>query len=209
MSFVGRAKHLSAVTTLLRDPSVRLLTLAGPAGVGKTRLAEVAADAVADDFPDGVRFISFATVRDSARVPIVIAQALGLLTVTEESFESRIINHARDRQMLLVLDNLEQLLPIPFLTRLLVACRHMTILATSREVLHLSGEFEYVVPPMEVPDPEGTLDPDALMAVESVALLVDRARQVRPDFTVTPENAKVVASICAWLFGFALWMDIV
>lgn len=207
-SFVGREAQFAAVTALLRDPGVRLLTLAGPAGVGKTRLAEVAAEAVRDDFPDGVHVISFATLWDRERVPIVIAGALGLLSVTGESFESRIISHARERQMLLVLDNLEQLLPIPFLTRLLVTCPRMTILATSREVLHLSGEFEYVVPPLAVPDMGARLEPDDLMAIESVALLVERARQVQPAFAITPENAADVAAICARLDGLPLAIEL-
>lgn len=208
MSFVGRSAQLAAVTTLLREPGVRLLTLTGPAGVGKTRLAEVAADAVEDAFPDGVHFISFATLRDASRVPIVIAGALGLLSVTGESFESRIINHARDSRMLLVLDNLEQLLPIPFLTRLLVACEGVTILATSREVLRLTGEYEYVVPPLAVPPADEPVDPEALMAVESVALLVERARQVRPGFTIDASNAADIASICRQLDGLPLAIEL-
>lgn len=207
-SFVGRASHLSAVTALIGEPGIRLLTLAGPAGVGKTRLAQAVADVVAGSFPDGVRFVSLAAVRQRERVPFIIAEALGLQSVTGESFESRVINYARDREMLLVLDNLEHLLPLPFLTRLLTSCRHLTVLATSREVLHLSGEFEYVVPPMEVPDLDAPVASVPLEAVESVALLVDRARQVQPGFALTDENAADIAAICARLDGLPLAIEL-
>jgi predicted ATPase/DNA-binding CsgD family transcriptional regulator len=128
--------------------------------------------------------------------------------VTGESFESRVINYARDREMLLVLDNLEHLLPVPFLTRLLTSCRQLTILATSREVLHLSGEFEYVVPPMDIPNLDAPEGPVPLESVESVALLVDRARQVRPRFTLTDENAADIAAICARLDGLPLAIEL-
>ncbi len=206
-SFVGRTTQLAEVTTLLLDPGVRLLTLAGPGGVGKTRLAEAAADAVAESYPDGVVSISFAAVRERDRIPFLIAEAFGVLAVSGESFESRVITHARDRKMLLVLDNLEQLLPLPFLTRLLTSCPHLTILTTSREVLRVSGEFEYVVPPMAVPGSHVPADVP-LESIESVALLIDRARQVSPGFCLTPENADDIAAICARLDGLPLAIEL-
>ena len=207
-SFVGRREQLAGIVALLKQDDVRLLTLAGPAGVGKTRLAEAAVDEMVGAFPDGIRFISFAAIRRSEQVPYVIAEALGLQSIAGESFESRIINYARDRSMLLVLDNLEQLLPIPFLTRVLSTCGQLTILATSREVLHLSGEFEYVVPPMEIPDLETASDRNAISAIESVALLVDRARQVAPGFALTDDNAADIAAICARLDGLPLAIEL-
>lgn len=156
-SFVGRTAQLSAITGILLQPEVRLLTLAGPAGVGKTRLAVTAATALVDAFPDGVQFASFVAIRSVDQVPFAIAEALGIHATTGDFIESRVINYVRGRTMLIVLDNLEHLLPVPFLTRLLTACPNLTLLATSQEVLHLSGEFEYVVPSMDVPDLSATM----------------------------------------------------
>lgn len=207
-SFVGRDAQLEDICRLLRDPTVHLLTLTGPAGVGKTRLATAAVARVADAFPDGVTVASLAVVRDRNRVPYVIAEALGLQSVAGETFESRVINHLRDRHALLLLDNLEQLLPVPFLVRLLTSCRNLTVLVTSREVLRLSGEFEYVVPPLGIPDSADCSRLDDLQQVESVALLVDRARQVAPAFALTIANAADVAEICARLDGLPLAIEL-
>jgi len=165
-----------------------------------TRLASV--------FPDGAVVVSLAMVRDRDRLPYIIAEALGLQSVAGETFESRVINHLRDRTTLLVLDNLEQLLPVPFLARLLASCQRLMVLVTSREVLRLSGEFEYVVPPLAVPAPGNVPDPDRLQHVESVVLLVDRARQVNPAFALTATNAGEIAEICARLDGLPLAIEL-
>src|SRR5665811_1745063 len=106
-SFVGRAAHLKTIVHLLRQPDVRLVTLAGPAGVGKTRLALAAASTLARDFSDGVHFVPCATLRESKQVPAAIAETLSIQTVGRDSIESRVITYSRDRSMLLVLDNLE------------------------------------------------------------------------------------------------------
>ena len=207
-SFVGRTAQRAAIVTLVRQPGVRLLTLAGPAGVGKTRLAVAAATDVAADFADGVHFVSFAALHESEHVPLAIAEALGVHALAGEAIEARVIGFARERTMLLVLDNLEHLVPVPFITRLLTACPHLTVIATSRVVLHLSGEFEYVVPPMDVPDPASAPSPEVLAGIESVALLVNRARQVNPDFDLTADNAADIAAICARLDGLPLAIEL-
>ncbi|MDQ3612895.1 MAG: hypothetical protein M3412_01095, partial [Chloroflexota bacterium] len=122
-SFIGREAHRAAIVDMIRQPDVRLLTLAGPAGVGKTRLALAAAEALVDEFPDGVHFNSFSSLRSSDQVPAAIAEALNIRSMAGDSIESRIIANCRDRTMLLVLDNLEHVLPVPFITRILTACR--------------------------------------------------------------------------------------
>jgi len=175
--------------------------------VGKTRLALEVAAALDADFPDGIHFVSFAALRDREHVPSAIAEALAVSAVAGGSVESRVINVARERRMLLVLDNLEHLLPVPFLTRLLTACRELTVVATSRVVLHLSGEHQYVVPPMDVPAETAQVAAD-VAGIESVALLVSRARQSHAEFALTDDNAADIAAICLRLDGLPLAIEL-
>lgn len=207
-TFIGREAHRAAIADRLRQPDVRLLTLAGPAGVGKTRLALAAAAELVDRFPDGIHFVLFTSLRRADQVPLAIAEALDIRSITGDSIESRVIAYARDRSMLLVLDNLEHLLPVPFVTRILTACPDVKALATSRTVLHLSGEHEFVVPPMDVPVPDAVHVANDLAGIESVSLLVSRARQSSPSFVLTDENAGDIAAICARLDGLPLAIEL-
>lgn len=207
-SFVGREREIEEIAGIVRTPGVRLVTLIGPAGVGKTRLADRVALTMASTDPDGVMRVSLASVLAADGVAEAIAQAIGIQTVTGESYESRVVSTLSTRQMLLVLDNLEHLLPVPFLGRLLAACPEVRILATSRELLRASGEYSYVVPPMATPTGAAGVTASMLEGIESVALLTERARQWNPAFAVTDDNAGAIAQLCIGLDGLPLAIEL-
>jgi DNA-binding SARP family transcriptional activator len=191
-SFVGRRHELEQVRSLVSRPGLRLVTLTGAGGTGKTRLALEAARAVAEEFADGARFVPLAAVADPGLLPEAIARALGLDQSRGQSIEDTLKVFLADRELLLVLDNLEHLLAAtPLATELLAAAPGVTILATSRTHLNLYGETEYAVPPLSARE-------------DAVALFADRARAVREDFAVT----DVVAEICARLDGLPLAIEL-
>ena len=188
---------------------VRLLTLTGPGGTGKTRLGlQVAADLL-DEFSDGVFFVALASITEPELVASTIARALGVKESAEQSLMEGLKNYLRDKHLLLVLDNFEQVLEgAPLVRELLVACPKLKVLATSRIPLRLYGEQEYPVPPLSLPDP-GVMPPlEALTQYEAVRLFVERARAVKADFQVTNENASAVAEICARLDGLPLAIEL-
>jgi predicted ATPase len=185
------------------------LTLTGPGGTGKTRVGLQAAAELADEFEDGVFFVALATIADPALVAPTIARTLGLTKSANQSPEDLLKGYLRNRQTLLVLDNFEQVLEsAPLLDELLSSAPGLTILATSRTPLRLYGEHEFPVPPLSLPDP-GSLPPvEHLTQYGAVRLLVERAKAVKPDFSLTEENASAVAEICARLDGLPLAIEL-
>ena len=187
---IGRAQESATGCQLLRRPEVRLLTLTGPAGTGKTRLGlQVAADLRAD-FAHGACFIPLAAITDPHLVPAAMAQTLGLQDKAGQAPLEGLKDTLRDAQMLLLLDNFEQVVAAALaVAELLQDCPGLKILVTSREVLHLSGEFEFAVPPLALPALTPLPNPAALAQYAAVALFLQRAQAVQPDFALTTENA--------------------
>jgi predicted ATPase/DNA-binding CsgD family transcriptional regulator len=206
-SFVGRQRELDEVANLLK--LARLLTLTGPAGTGKTRLAFQVAAQVTEDFADGVCLVELAPLRDPALVADTVARSLGLTNTTEQSIAETIANYLGNKELLLLLDNFEHLLEAaPIASDLLSAAPNLRILTTSREALSLYGEQEYLVPPLRLPDLSDPISPSALTDHEAVALFMQRAQAVLPDFALTDEDAPRVAEICVRLDGLPLAIEL-
>jgi predicted ATPase/class 3 adenylate cyclase len=206
--FVGRRRELEEITTLLGRQGMRLLTLTGPGGSGKTRLALRVAAGLVEAFPDGVVLVDLASIQEPTLVPAAVAHALGIGEVLDQPLLETLTDSVGDQQLLLLLDNFEQVLPAASLVhRLLIGCPQLKILVTSRAALHVSGEHEYPVPPLAVPDVEAPPAPNGV-ASDAVALFADRGRAVKPDFAVTAQNAATVAEICRRLDGLPLAIEL-
>jgi predicted ATPase len=207
-SLIGRERDLAQVCALVRRDEVRLVTLTGPGGIGKTRLALAAAEALKADYADGVAFVALGSVRDPGRVLPAVVDAVNASMEHTQTALDGLAAHYQGRTALLVLDNLEQVLGAgPDLMSLLAACPGLTVLATSRTVLRLRGEHEYPVPALDVPPPASRWL-DELAASPAVALFVDRAQAARPDFRLTWENAVAVTEICRRLDGIPLAIEL-
>jgi predicted ATPase/class 3 adenylate cyclase len=206
-SFVGRDTEIAAVGDLL--DRARLVTLTGPGGTGKTRLAlQVAAERLSR-YGDGAFFVELAPIRDPTLVASAIASALAVREAVDRPLVDTLKDTIHDKELLLVLDNFEQVLDAaPLVTDLLAGASRLRVLVTSRAVLHVHGEHEFAVPPLSVPDPAHLPELDALSQFEGVALFIERAMTARPDFAVSADSAPAIAEIIARLDGLPLAIEL-
>ena len=205
---LGREDDVAAVSALLRRNDVRIVTLTGLGGVGKTRLAVAVAAALAANFVDGVAFVPLASLRDSAHVAQAVAQVIGMRESAALPLGEGIARRLRGAHVLLLLDNCEHLLPaMPLVAALLAVCPSLRVLATSRAALRLDGEHRYPVPPLVLPPPTARDSATSLAAYPATALFVSRARAVAPDFDARGDAAGAVVAICRRLDGLPLAIE--
>ncbi len=206
---IGREREIGAVQQLLQRENVRLLTLSGPGGSGKTRLGLQVAAELSERFADGIYFVNLAPISDPDLVIPTIAQTCELKEAGATSLLNLLKATFRDKHLLLLLDNFEQVLPAaPRLADLLTSCPHLNILVTSRAALHVQGEHEFPIPPLTLPDLTHLPPAEALSGYAAVALFVSRAQAAKPTFQLTSTNAHATAEICVRLDGLPLAIEL-
>ena len=207
--FIGRADEVLTVVEMLRQPTIRLVTLTGPGGVGKTRLALEVADRMLDDFEDGVRLVSLSSVLDSHLVPAAMAKSLGLIEAPEDLPLARLKAFLKTKEALVILDNFEQVVDAaPLMVDLLTESPGLKLLVTSRALLQVRGEREYAVGGLKSPDLPTWELLASLDRADSVRLFVERARAVNPGFEVNEKNLPAIVEICERLDGLPLAIEL-
>jgi predicted ATPase/DNA-binding XRE family transcriptional regulator len=210
-SLIGREKEIKDVREYLAKEDIRLVTLLGPPGIGKTRLSIEAARTVLPDFPDGVFFVALALLDDPTLIASAVVQALGFMEAGKVPADKQLEVGIGEKQMLIVLDNCEHLIEgvASLASSLLSACSRLKILVTSRESVRILGEWLYPVPAFAVPEGSASIDIEMASTFPALTLFAERARTVRPDFALDIENVKMVSAICAQLDGLPLAIELI